>query len=86
MSHWNHRVIRRVDKNGNVTFGIHEVFYSPKTKKPDMWTESPVEILGDTIEDVREYLDWMIKSLDTPILTERKNMFGKEKLIEWKTE
>jgi len=88
--HWNHRVIRRsrpsaFDDSIDESFGIHEVFYEDNGKIIS-WTQSPIEVSGDTIEDLREYLEWMRLSLDKAILTERKNMFGRERLVEWKEE
>jgi hypothetical protein len=61
---WNHRVLAY--DNGEL--GIHEVFYSKKKKKPKMCTVNAVGVYGNDIEELRETLQRMLKSLDTPIL------------------
>lgn len=71
---WNHRVIRhRIRKSiidGGVDeywFGIHEVYYD-ESGKPDMVTEEPIQVIGDNLEELKQTLKWMLKSLKAPIL------------------
>lgn len=80
MSFWNHRVIRTRGDAGNMTFlGIHEVYCDDKGR---VWgtTKDPVsphvtdcygkgfEDLNETVEDLREILNHMLKACDHPIL------------------
>lgn len=62
---WNHRVIRQVC-DGEVFFGIHEVFY--KDSIPDMCTEDCIGVCGENIEGLVQTLEWMQKALGQPIL------------------
>jgi len=70
MSHWNHRVVRWNHKDAKppcVTYGIHEAFYDDKGR---VWgvTERPVEVDGDSLEDLKVGLKWMSSALKKPIL------------------
>lgn len=68
---WNHRVIRRMFPDAapsdQVQYGIHEVYYDPK-RRPPSFTEDPMEVVGDSIEELRETLAHMLSCLDKPIL------------------
>ena len=69
MGHWNHRVVERtiIDCGKPVRWlGIHECFYDDKTR----WTDEPVTVEGETIEDLRETLERMLRALDKPIIHE----------------
>jgi len=63
---WNHRVVRK-HYEAETLLGIHEVFYDEKGV-PDMVTVDPVEVCGETLEELEELLDWMLKALGQPIL------------------
>jgi hypothetical protein len=60
---WNHRIIRR---NGR-DLAIHEVYYN-EAGDPDMVTNDATGIYGETIDELRETLQRMLRALDTPIL------------------
>lgn len=64
---WNHRVIVRKDGRDQQYYGIHEVYYK-KNNKPDMATENAVGVIGDSIPELRETLERMLRALDTPVL------------------
>jgi len=66
MGTWNHRVLRSVDVQGDVTLAIHEVHYDDD--KPVMCTESPVKVLGEDVQELRQTLTWMLACLDKPVL------------------
>jgi len=69
MSHWNHRVYRHTHTNGDTTYGIHEAYYdSPDEEPPGSYTAEPVEVVGDSIEDLREELQRMLRCLERPVL------------------
>lgn len=64
---WNHRVVRHKTKSGEPYIAIHEVFYDSKNKAYTL-TKDPVDVGGETIDDLRKQLEQMTKALDTPIL------------------
>lgn len=68
MGHWNHRVVRRtVIEAGKLVqrFGVHECFYGNGVVG---WAEDPVAIEGETIDELRETLERMLKALDDPVI------------------
>ena len=73
MGHWNHRVVRRVYKvegfPDEVSYSIHEAFYGLKggVDKPSI-TDNPVDPYGETLEELREELQLMLRALDAPVL------------------
>ncbi len=67
---WNHRVIRRVYKSETyeeTLYGVYEVYYNPDGSI-FAYTENPVDAEAETLEDLQEILEWMLKSLDKPVL------------------
>ncbi len=67
--HWNHRVMRHVDKkNGGVYFAIHETYYGVEGESGDIWTEQPVAVIGESVDGLRQTLERMLKALDKPVL------------------
>lgn len=70
MSHWNHRVVKRVYKMGDyeeTSYGVHEAYYDDNNKV-NMITEEPVGPHGETMKELRQCLEWMTKALEHPIL------------------
>ena len=63
---WNHRVVRKVYEH-EVLFGIHEVFNFSHTDAK-MITINPVDVCGESVEELKETLDWMQKALEQPVL------------------
>ena len=66
---WNHRVMRHRDKSGLDApdyLQIHEVYY--KDGKIWGWTEGAANVGGDSIEEMKQTLQWMEKCLEHPIL------------------
>ena len=82
MSHWNHRVVKEVLDGGDDWLTIREVFYNDDDTIY-AYTESAVDISGESIGELREYLQWCLKSLDDPILID-----GEVKFVEppWEDE
>lgn len=80
MSTWNHRVMRHKyasPESGEteVMLAIHEVYYKDKSRDDRKvtaddvgYTENPVSVTGESIEDLRETLQLMLKALDKPVL------------------
>jgi hypothetical protein len=60
---WNLRLVKHTDRKFRRTwYGVHEVFYTD-SGKPWLMTENPVEIEGDTPEEVRRYLGMIRRDL-----------------------
>jgi hypothetical protein len=65
--HWNHRVVRRVYKY-EIEYSIHEAYYGlNKDDKPSITTES-IAPYGESMAELRETLQRMLKALDKPVL------------------
>ena len=73
MGHWNHRVVRWVYKDGaggeEIGYCVHEAFYGldGDGDKPSITVE-PDYPWGETVEELREDLQRMLRSLDAPVL------------------
>lgn len=67
MSHWNCRVVEKTLDSGDKWFGVYEVFYSDE-KNIYAITENPVDISGETIEEVKGYFELVKKAFDAPVL------------------
>jgi hypothetical protein len=69
---WNHRVVRRVYKDvadSETVYCIHEAFYNlDGTEHKPSITMEPDYPCGETIEELREDLQRMLRALDHPIL------------------
>lgn len=67
---WEHRIIEH-DTVKNVYFAIHEVFYD-EAGKIVSWTEKPVDIIGDSKEEVIKIVKMMLEDSYKPVLSEAK--------------
>lgn len=67
MSHWNHRVVKEKLLDGTDFYSVREVFYNDDGSIY-AYTEEPVRIHGESIDDLREYTQWVLDCLDKPIL------------------
>jgi len=74
MSHWNHRVVKEILEDGTEWFSVREVFYN-KDRSIYAYTENPVDIVGESVDELREYLQWCLNCLDFPILEDGKVEF-----------
>ena len=63
---WNYRIIE-TEENGEIFLNIHEVYYD-KDGTPNGYTENPVTVNGEVVEDLKWVLNKMIECLDKPIL------------------
>lgn len=70
--YWNHRVMRTVDDQGDVTYGIHEVYYNAKDE-PEGWTQDPVPLMADTEEDLRDLHEIMSMAFTKSPLDKKGN-------------
>ena len=71
---WNHRVFRHV-KIDNITgektviYAIHETYYKSRdSDEVSGFTSEYVAPFGETLEELREELEMMLKACDKPIL------------------
>ena len=69
MSTWNHRVVR-AQYATEVWYGIHEAYYDDNGKVIS-WTMRPVEIAGNSIQDLRKTLEQMLECLDKEVIDDQ---------------
>lgn len=62
---WNYRIMT-LDKGA--TWGIHEVYYD-EDGKPNGYTENPQEPYGETLDELKNDLLYMLRAFEKPILT-----------------
>ena len=81
MSHWNYRVIVKIDApDKEPYFEIHECYYARKNSRvPNMWTEKPVSPIGDSPTELTQCLRRMRESIRKPALVQEG-----AKLKEWR--
>ena len=70
--HWNHRVISKqvpADIKGNTetAYEIHEVYYNEEGI-PTSCTVDGITAFGETVEELKETLERMLKATEKPIL------------------
>jgi len=70
MGHWNNRVVRRTWRKGEVGeevgYAIHEAYYG--LDDGVSITIDPIAPYGETLEELRETLQCMLRALDNPVL------------------
>lgn len=81
MGHWNHRVVKATYPNGEEYYSIREVFYN-KDGEIYAYTTEPVDIAGESVEEVKEYLQWCLDCIDKPMLEDGKVDFANSDLDE----
>ena len=57
-----HRVVKTIQPNGDVIFGIHEVYYD-ENGVPDGYTANPISISGEDMESLNWTVDRIKESL-----------------------
>ena len=80
MSHWNHRIIERIDARGTETghwLEICEVHYGDDGR-PYGHTDA-IGVTGENLDELRQTLEWMQRALTQPILKEDVDFADKEK-------
>ena len=68
---WNYRVARRAGGDGSTgeTFlAIHEAHYEENKEHPAGITKEPIEVTGDTLEELTGVLEMMRAAPSKPIL------------------
>lgn len=70
---WNHRIIRHIEHrthmDDSIYYAIHEVYYD-EAGLVSNWSEEPIRILEESLEDLKVTLQRLIESFDKPILDE----------------
>ena len=66
---WNHRIIKAKYDNGEIYYGIYEVYYG-KDDSLEGYTEKPEDVTGESLEDLKEYYEMMADAFKQPILDE----------------
>ena len=61
MSHWHYQVMRHTDSSGEEYYAIHEYY---EMDDGDGWAESPVDVTGESIEDLRRSLLRMYRDIN----------------------
>jgi len=81
MSHWNHRVIKKVYKQGTEdeesSYSVHEVFYNDAGDIV-AHTSDPIDLSCENPEALKEYIQWCLNCLDKPILIDGEISFAKD--------
>ena len=67
--HWNHRILKTV-VDGEVSYGIHEVFYDDDGSLMGC-SEEPIGIVSETIEGCRRDLKLMETAFKKPVLEKK---------------
>lgn len=71
---WNHRVIKSTFPSDETAFGIYEVYYN-SDGTIYAHTMEPCRVVCENIDDLKEYLQWMMNCIDKPILEKDKIVF-----------
>lgn len=77
MMGWNYRVMRHSGAQGQVWLAIHECYYDDQGEVIS-WTEDPVMLSGESVEEMRNDLIRMEQALDYPVI-EVKHEPGKDR-------
>jgi hypothetical protein len=59
---WNNRIIKH-ENDTSVWYSVHEVFYN-ENGGVNGYTEDPITILGETVEDVKSQLEMITKDIE----------------------
>ena len=79
---WNNRVVKRewkrADGSVEICYQIHEVFYDKKGAKPDMISIDATAALGETLLELREDLERMLKAVNLTISDDKVDVLNYE--------
>ena len=59
---WNNRIVKH-EKDDTVWYSVHEVFYN-KNGGINSYTEDPITILGETVEEVKSQLKMIMRDIE----------------------
>jgi hypothetical protein len=81
MSHWNHRVIKKTYKKGTedeeAMYSVHEVFYND-AGEIYAYTTDPIDLSCESLDALKEYIQWCLNCLDKPVLVDGEVVFAKD--------
>ena len=60
-NHWHYQLMRYTYASGDTYLAIHE--YYPM-EDGDGWTETPVDVGGESVEEVKEVLHMMLEDIE----------------------
>jgi hypothetical protein len=76
MSYWNHRVVKTYYPDMDETFfSVHEVYYNDNGDLTNC-TVLGVRPRGESLEELREELNMMLRALDKPVLIDGEVVFA----------
>lgn len=78
---WNHRVIKKTYPSGEESYGIHEVYYN-ENGEIYAHTTDPIDLNCETLDDLKQYIQWCLKACEKPILIDGEIKFAKDELSE----
>ena len=58
--HWHYQLMRHEEDPHDVWYGVHEMFPS---LEEGAWTEEPVRVLGESLDDIKWQLETILKDL-----------------------
>lgn len=70
--HFNYRFIATKDEDGNNLLQLHEVYYEEDGSIAG-WSSEPIQICGETLEEVKQMLEWVVAATTKSILTNKNN-------------
>lgn len=66
--YWNYRIVRKpCSFTGEHYYGIHECYYEDDGSKPG-WTVEPVEVIGESVDELRRTLEMMKEAFAKPVI------------------
>jgi hypothetical protein len=71
MGHWNYRIMKRKNEEGEFDYGIHEVYYDENGKVKG-WTERSMTTTCDSEENLKFDLERMIKAFEKETLIDEE--------------
>ena len=59
---WHYQLMRHMTPEGEIYYAVHEYYH---LEEGDGWTENPVTVDGESIDDIRKMLICILKDCDT---------------------
>lgn len=82
---WNHRVVKKVFNKGTENeeeqYSIREVFYN-SDGAIFAHTENPIDLACESLEGLKQYIEWCLNAFDKPILIDGEVEFAKDNFSE----
>jgi len=78
---WNHRVVKKVFNKGTEDeeeqYSIREVFYN-SDGAIYAYTENPIDLACESLDGLKQYIQWCLNACDKPILIDGEVEFAKD--------